>query len=88
LGLSRIWIALSLASCLSGCGNRKQDPAPPAVSVVVPTGAPNATGAMAGGRTPAPTAAGAMPDTESEDPDEAPAIPMPPPAADAGGVTL
>jgi hypothetical protein len=86
--LSRIWIVLSLASCLWGCGNRKQDPAPPAGSVVVPMGAPNATGAMAGGRTPAPTSGSPVPPSEYEDPDEAPAIPVPPPAADAGGVTL
>lgn len=87
--MSRIWIALSLASCLWGCGNRKQDPAPPVGSVVVPMGAPNATGAMAGGRTPAPTSAGPNPDTESENPDdETPPPPIPvTPGADAG-VTL
>lgn len=86
--MTRIFISLCLAVALCGCGNRKQDPAPPAGSVVIPMGAPNATGAMAGGRTPAPTP-GQIPTSDSEDPDEEtpPIAPIPATPVDAG-VTL
>lgn len=85
--MTRIFISLCLILGVSGCGNRKQDPAPPAGSVVVPVGAPNATGAMAGGRTPSPTP-GQIPDTDSEDPEETPPIaPIPVTPLDSG-VTL
>jgi len=78
------WIAFSLA--LFGCGNRKQDPVPPATSVVVPTGAPGAIGAMAAGRAPEPTGVPPAPGEGSEDDDEPP-LPMVAPEIDSG-VTL
>jgi hypothetical protein len=88
LGLTRIWISLALALCATSCGSRKQDPAPPAGSVVVPTGAPNAMGAMAGGKAKSPTAS-ELPDPNAEpDEDEGP-MPTPVPANPAdSGVTL
>lgn len=65
------------------CGNRKHDPAPPASSVVIPMGAPRATGAMAAGRTPAPTSVPAPGESEPED-EDAPPMPMPPEEVDSG----
>jgi hypothetical protein len=87
LGLIKNSAWFVLVVLTAGCGNRKHDPAPPAASVVIPMGAPRATGAMAAGHAPAPTSVPDPDDTSSEDEDTPPVPPTPPVEVDSG-VTL